>query len=741
MKLTTRDFKRSVVSLANGTDIQPLLRTSHLAGIQVWATCGCGPEDFLRSLEQKLAQAEERWPGALELVGVEPLDPRDIQAGPVMPPPGGFPADQEPGFRKVSEMMAREGPWGRVLHLTRQVGFGIARRIRVSVIAGEGLATYSALSFGGRHAPRALVTVQQGNFENPSGLLNHALRAWDRGGHGRRGPRWWIRGKWWGDAPGWGNDDPEEGAWTPWSTLVNSYSNWDARLAAEEILLEPPIGTISHVKAWSRWDDPVLSLPDVTILSVDGGRKLTLRRCGLDDEAVAAADLVVTSESIASGLDQRDQVVMWHELTGGPHPSLAQALDAMGRDERLRGARRVVMTLVGFEDEGAMLPRWLAVEGRPEELEVRFVDPLALVDLRGPVGMEPPAARGGSGAGREARRSARPSVSREPWLTSSRLPRAAYYPGAYFDLSLVTRFSHLIDQFVLVDHLKQFGNPAMTPSEVVDRLQAEVAAIPGLEVTGHEVRHLRWPSCRFVVKLDLVRRIGDVCRRLELYWVLGEAGVVFDKIWAGAGGAPEIMVEIQPTHGFERLFPDRFAATGVFPKVWVLGGCAFRHVPASRYAPAGIRPRLVQRYLNEASLAAFSSDPSWTSLEGVVQLKGPDRVATLRRQKLTGEVIAREHFGAVVATGRVLDQLSRTGLPPHVETYSAGAEFRSLLSEVDFVGEFLGTDVRVAAVPVGREDEGGVLLQQWVESRGGAPSLTLFHKHELDFAELRGWRS
>ncbi len=84
MKLTTRDFKRSVVSLANGTDIQPLLRTSHLAGIQVWATCGCGPEDFLRSLEQKLAQAEERWPGALELVGVEPLDPRDIQAGPVL---------------------------------------------------------------------------------------------------------------------------------------------------------------------------------------------------------------------------------------------------------------------------------------------------------------------------------------------------------------------------------------------------------------------------------------------------------------------------------------------------------------------------------------------------------------------------------------------------------------------------------------------------------------------------------
>jgi hypothetical protein len=787
MKLTSDTFERSVISLANGSDPQPVLRTSHFTGVQIWPTCGGGPADFQRSFEQKLARVQERWPDALELTGVEPLDQRGIQAGPVMPLPGGFPADQEAAFRKVSEAMAREGSWGRVLQLTRRLGFGIERRVRVFVLAGEGLATYAALSFGGRLAPLALVTVQQGNFENPSGLMNHALKAWRRSGHGGRGPRFWLRGKW-------GMDAPEGGAWTDWSTLVRSYSGWDSRLDAEEILREPPTGTVARVKAWSRWDDPVLSLPDQVVVPVSGGRKLTLRRGRLDDQAVDMFDLAVTSEAIASGLDRRDRIVTWRELTGRTDPSLAQVLEAMGRDEHVRGARRVVVTLVGFEDEGAILPRWLAGAVGPEELEVRFLDPLALVDLRAGGGGGLPAERGDPEASRGAprgqnrrsptsvrgpeivgpacRRSqpcedwreeydldvdleddprgSRSSVdSGEGWLAPARLATAGFYPGCYFDLSPLTRYSHLVDRFVLVDHLGQYDESDLGPCELEDRLRARIASVPGMSVTRCRVRSLPWRSCAFVVRLDLVRRIGDVRRRLELLFVKGDAGALFDQAWAPSRVAPAIMIEIQPEdssgcHGHtdeRRCFPDRFAETRAYPKVWVLSGYAPGHLPGAQYAPPGRRPRLVQRYLDVESLAAFSSDPMWMPLRRTVEVPGSGRVATLRCEKLTREGLAWGGFGAVVATERLLDKLRGAGVPPRIELQAvrSDAPFERLLSQVTEVGKRVGTQVPIAAIPVGGEGEASVLLEQWVRSPEKAPPLTIFHKHELDFADLRGW--
>ena len=381
--LSNTDFRSSFFYPASGTDLQPLWRMSHLTRTFIYVTGTlASPDQYIKSLRQKLAEGEHRWPGGLSLDEVAELKKGDIEAGPVVAPPGGFPRNQEADFVRLNAEFARRPSWGLTLRLTRRIGPAVERTLLLHVIAGEGLSTYIALSHGGRFAPTILATIQQGNFEHPQGLMSQALRAW---GHGsstwgrdlQDAPRIWLRGRWGTHAP-----THRLG----WTKRVQSYPDWDTRLGADPLLLEAPEDDVARVRAWCRRDDPLFGLQDVAVPEDTGSTRLTLRRCRLNDRGVASFALAVTSETIAKQLEPAPGLHTWRDLTGTTHPTLTQALRALSEDPRVADADRIVMTPVGFEDEGAALMQWCRAGDRAREVEVRYLNRLDFIDLRGSAG-------------------------------------------------------------------------------------------------------------------------------------------------------------------------------------------------------------------------------------------------------------------------------------------------------------------------------------------------------------------
>jgi len=349
------------------------------------------------------------------------------------------------------------------------------------------------------------------------------------------------------------------------------------------------------------------------------------------------------------------------------------------------------------------------------------------------------------GVGPEERGAHCEATGAEAWLAPDRLADALLDPCNPLDLSSLTRFSNLAERFVLFDDPGRLGGGNASPERLTRWLRRKVAETSGLQVTRVEVDDLGWPLCEYAIRLRLVRRIGTAGRPLELLYVRGDAGAAWDSAWGPARIAPRILVET-PDHPFTpgrdgRTFTDRFRDVGRYPAIWVLGGWAFHHVVGREYAPPGRHPVRVQSYLHAPGLAAFASDPRWMPLEQDVELAGPCRRVRIVRETVTGRDLAQRGFAAIVGTARAVRWLNQRGLPtsiPRVEV-DRSASFGQLLDHVANLNEQLG-DGPVAALPVGREDEAGLLLQQWVRVPAPAPPLTLFHKHELDFADLRGWQ-
>jgi len=169
-----------------------------------------------------------------------------------------------------------------------------------------------------------------------------------------------------------------------------------------------------------------------------------------------------------------------------------------------------------------------------------------------------------------------------------------------FDLWVISRFSHLVDRFIFIDDCSPLRVAINGPRDLVERLRSEVEVIPGLEVTRHEVDSLDWPRCEYAARLHLVRRIGTSSRTVELVYVKGDAGAIFDHAWRQARVAPAIVVdnpELRGTHP-RAPFPARFHEIGRHPRVWLLDYHPFHRRPDPVYAPAGHRPDRIQGFVD-----------------------------------------------------------------------------------------------------------------------------------------------
>jgi hypothetical protein len=133
---------------------------------------------------------------------------------------------------------------------------------------------------------------------------------------------------------------------------------------------------------------------------------------------------------------------------------------------------------------------------------------------------------------------------------------------------------------------------------------------------------------------------------------------------------------------------------------------------------------------------AFAREGSDLGLKTSAELRGGSRTVTLTKGAWTAKDL--EKFDACFLTRPVAENLELQ------DQSNALVWEHSPSSLVDYL-EWIRNECeqhnwkRVAAVPVGYEDE-GEYLREWLKGKGLPADLTIRFVDELDFADLRGWQ-
>jgi hypothetical protein len=358
--MSSGDLSGAFFYPACGTDLEPLLRFSHLCDTFVYADWNMSLSDVVESFRATIRVG--RSGSRLELTEESDVPPHALigdRTGAWDAAEAGWPsgfrltaAEEQSYRRRMGQVSAPRRPWAHEFRFRRVAG-PADRALRLIYVAGEGLATYCALFAARRRAPAFVCTIQSGpgfgfgwaRLEEPGGTFERFLSAVDPL------PRVWIRGNW-------NRLRGIEGG--RWRVPVQEYEGWSAR-------------------AYAREEDPPMEGGGLVVIR-GGGRDVSLDPTPLRPEDLTGHDAAFLTPRIMRRLDlpARDTVIPWAEADVSLPDCLERVADVCGR----RGFRRVVMTPRGHEDEGEALREWAGRPGLPERLEVRFVGALDFADLR-----------------------------------------------------------------------------------------------------------------------------------------------------------------------------------------------------------------------------------------------------------------------------------------------------------------------------------------------------------------------
>lgn len=347
------------------------------------------------------------------------------------------------------------------------------------------------------------------------------------------------------------------------------------------------------------------------------------------------------------------------------------------------------------------------------------------------------------------------------------LSESFFYPASGLDFEPLKRFSHVCRTFVYVDwnlepdaveeavqslagDLVLHGVPEVVrPEELMPSVAVpQAVAMPqGFRLSPYEqqaYQHRRETSVAgrspWARRFQLIRSFGDVARELSLLYIAAEGLATYAALY-GQHEAPLILCTIQSGPGFGLGWTHLERPGGTMerflrayrkrPRVWVRGNWGR---PIEHNASGWDRP--VQGYMdwNQSSVEAFVRGEDNRGLHETVALNGSDRTIALAQRPWTRDDLTG--FDGCFLTPRIARKLQVED-QPNVRVWT-----QSCSSLIEFL-ESVETECqregwqRVAAVPVGYEDE-GEYLRQWMQGSRLPRQLEIRFVNELDFADLRG---
>ncbi len=379
-----KDLASSMVYLAPGIDLQPLLRFSDIITNYVYIGLGVDEDELEQSLRRRLRFQEDR----LQLVEAgrrmagSDLGLRDRLCLPDRPYPW-MTQDEWNEFRSAFSCFKQSRQWAREFTLLRRVA-GEELALHLLYVNAEAMDTYQHLMTEHSIAPFAVCSVQSGRMEEPGGVLERLMiRSISK-------PELWLRGfepKYWSAF----FQEPQElRAEIPaldrtglWRHKVQSYANWYSRGKDSNRALK------RYTACFAQAAVPWCPLPRQ--ISLEHKECIvTIRRQTLKPEDLQKADLLVARQAVLDKLVCQQPSVRacsWEAAYGfnqslwSPY-SLKQALEHISSLCSRHSARRILMLPVGLEDEGAEIQAWLESDlPKPDSLEIRTRDYLDFYTL------------------------------------------------------------------------------------------------------------------------------------------------------------------------------------------------------------------------------------------------------------------------------------------------------------------------------------------------------------------------
>ncbi len=390
MKLTSSEFSRCFLYAGSGTDLQPLLRFSHITQTFVYICVGehIAPATVERSLQEKLDNLNRQYPGALKLEGAtHGLQLEDFEHE--------MPGDwrsymtvaEMRDYREVFGRFQNDKNWATEFHIDRKVG-DLSRRLRVIFLNGEAVASYCALSRNGKNPPLVFCAIQTGCLEKSQGIMNRVFNA-----HPKR-PALWVRGCWRNEF--W--PAPTAGVLSgtgAFPVRVQGFRSWNSRMGSTAIPREHggenPYDERCAVAAFAQ--QPLRLNSAVDLAAGHRSVKLINARFGQADfngcDAVFAPQYVIDKHSPLFSdprvipTDMCNRLHAYKAQQMGPTATLPEVLAQVDAFAGSHPGCSIRVVGSGFEDEASCLREWVRKDGPGCSMLIYAPEPLDYADLRG----------------------------------------------------------------------------------------------------------------------------------------------------------------------------------------------------------------------------------------------------------------------------------------------------------------------------------------------------------------------
>jgi hypothetical protein len=395
IEFSTEDFSNAFFYAASGTDLQPLLRFSHLVDSFVYVTVDeqLDEREVIQTVRRKLATLQGAYgseflelveePRSLNLKDFEHETPRDWRKL--------LTTEFLANYARVFGRFASLENWALEFRFSRMVG-NRRRPVRLVYLNGEALATYMALSCNGRVAPRVFCSIQSGVLECETSPM---VAYW---GTGIALPEFWVRGlhqrRYYEDSGA--HDLRVRSAFRPvdqFNFFCQSYEGWSGHLNSKNALdlagLESRDDSL--VRAFARTSSRI-TIPKRVVFN-NRHNRIRIRRERLNLEKASNYDLVLLPGRLsrrweAAGRNDVSCRAECIQAPPGAHAgmrmpagvkSCLSKLNTLADDKSLG---KIALIPDAYEDEGAALAEWARAYEGDCDVDVYLAEPLDFVDIQ-----------------------------------------------------------------------------------------------------------------------------------------------------------------------------------------------------------------------------------------------------------------------------------------------------------------------------------------------------------------------
>lgn len=371
---------------AAGTDIQPMLRFSHLTDTILAPTLSSSlTRERMSWLFSAKCEALNSYYGKtlLELVSVDDFDHHlDAESLYVSGAEEIFTLEEQAAYMEAFQPLVPNKLSATRFVFKRRIG-RIERRINWIHTTTEGLATLLLLYQCTGKIPDIICTIQSGVLEYPVGLMK---RLFDRI---MRYPRLWIRGYWPLEDPA---GVPLMRAY-PYGTVAQNYGYWNSSFGIstdpnEDNPSKKEPYQVSWVRAFSWERFPLLASSLTMTGKCNQERRITVVFGSIYKHGAKFDGSIVSARMRDSGLQPRTPKATTWEALGNrgadsrfPPLTGLEALKAAGDYARREGIGRLALAPIGYEDEWGSIREYLDGSGASLDITFFVIRPLDFIAL------------------------------------------------------------------------------------------------------------------------------------------------------------------------------------------------------------------------------------------------------------------------------------------------------------------------------------------------------------------------